>query len=139
MKRVSIEKDFGFLTRDVTSEKTFQSESEHKKVRNEYSCISPCMSVTVVKCSKYEFISRECSCCMCACMRERGGERESLTVVSPFYFFQFSSNRNVFQHFPKQKRSEERNRQLKIYNKDIFGKRKWIKKLRRNFGKERLL
>ena len=88
MKRVSIEKDFGFLTRDVTSEKTFQSESEHKKVRNEYSCISPCMSVTVVKCSKYEFISRECSCCMCACMRERGGERESLTVVSPFYFFQ---------------------------------------------------
>ncbi len=54
MKRVSIGEDVenGFLTRDVTSEKTFQSESEHKKVRNEYSCISPCMSVTIVKCSK---------------------------------------------------------------------------------------
>ena len=136
MKRVSIEKDFGFLTRDVTSEKTFQSESEHKKVRNEYSCISPCMSVTVVKCSKYEFISRECSCCMCACMRERGGGRENPLQLCRHFIF---SNRNVFQHFPKQKRSEERNRQLKIYNKDIFGKRKWIKKLRRNFGKERLL
>ena len=87
MKRVSIEKDFGFLTRDVTSEKTFQSESEHKKVRYEYSCISPCMSVTVVKCSKYEFISRECSCCMCACMRERGGgERIPYSCVAILFF-----------------------------------------------------